>query len=70
MLGFRIYYRDTSKYITVWPQDSYTPDTWGNLLFTYKRPAPVILDQPPSVVIMVSSATVQVGDTFQVIIEA
>ncbi|MFQ6066058.1 MAG: sugar-binding protein [bacterium] len=66
VLGLRIYHRDTASGVTVWPQGSYYPDTWGDLVLKGEEEVPSVKDKPPTVFISVSPEKVRVGETFKV----
>ena len=47
-LGLRIYHRDTTKGVTIWPQGSYLPDTWGDLTLKKGEELPSLEDKAPA----------------------
>jgi sulfatase modifying factor 1 len=69
-LGFRIYHRDKARGLTFWPQGSYYPDSWGDLIFAKDAGPLPPQDQPPTISILVTPERVQVGETFRVLLKA
>jgi len=69
-LGLRIYHKDRSNGLTIWPQGSYYPDSWGDLALAKEGELLPVQDQPPTVSISITPEKVRVEETFRVLLKA